>query len=136
MAVSFAERLARNIEKSVESSRALDAAICRMIACALGARRKDYWYDFFGIFMSDHTTPKLTESVDASLKLLDQALPGWFGDVDFGASIAKDGTFGARIFPPGEKNHRNFPGEAKTPALALSAALVRAWSYKTDTDLV
>ncbi len=134
MALSASEKLARRIEKSPESSRKLDAEICRMVGFALGARRSDHWYELYGAFLSDATSPRLTESVEEGLKLILKALPGWYGDVDVGASIAKDGTFGARLFPVGEKNYRNFPGEAKTPALALAAAFVRAWDYKRELD--
>lgn len=135
MALSAAEKLARRIEKAEGPSRELDAEICRLLAYALGARRSDHWYELYGEFLSDDTAPRLTESVDASMKLLAQILPGWFGDVDVGASIAENGKVGARLFPAAEKNYRNFPGEARTSALALAAAMVRSWSYKDDTEI-
>lgn len=130
MALSETEKLARRVEKAEGPSRALDAEICRLLAYAFGARRSDHWFSLYGALVTNDIVPRVTSSLDALQTLLAVALPGWYGDLDVGASYAEDGTFGARLFGPGEKNGRNFAGEGRTPALALTAAMLRAWASK------
>lgn len=79
--------------------------------------------------------PDVVTSLDAVLALIEAKLPGWFGDVDLGATTPDSGgLYGARLFPPNEKNGFNIAGEATSPARALLAATLRVLQESRNAD--
>lgn len=75
---------------------------------------------------------ELTRSVDAVLSLIERVLPGWWGDLDIGNKPPHSAPYGARLWPPDQDGIWNLFGEGTTPALALLAAVLEAYSYLTS----
>lgn len=74
----------------------------------------------------EHASPRYTASLDAALALVERVLPGWTWDIgaeSYGASA--EGAW-ARVYPRGFMSKGSGNRYAKTPTLALLAALLRA----------
>lgn len=121
----------------VEAARSGNRNLDREIGLALGLLHLDEngrlyeisradGHRVYGGQGDDIITPELTGSVDVGLRVAQRLVPGCFGDVDV-FPPSGDNLCGARLFPPAENNGRNFAGEAETPALALTAALLRLY---------
>ena len=72
--------------------------------------------------------PRFSQSLDAALALAERVLPGWEGEIDFGrrgfACLHPEQPYPA---------HLEYNAEARTPALALCAAILRAQSEARAT---
>jgi hypothetical protein len=77
----------------------------------------DLWPDGDG-------APNYSASLDAALALVERVRPGW--DVVIGTSDYPSGQPWARIYPQGHMHKGSGDVEAKTPALALLAALLKS----------
>jgi len=72
--------------------------------------------------------PKYTSSLDASLALVEEMLPGWDWSLH-----CDNGTAIAGIMPPSEDGCDTADCEAVTPALAIVKALLRALIAQKET---
>ncbi|MGW9332756.1 hypothetical protein [Bosea sp. NPDC055594] len=140
------DELIERVEKGEGADRELDGAIhvalfpdsaaSRFIT---GAYRSEWWK--FGtpqglVYRTENggglPLPSYTTSLDAVIALIEEKLPGWHADVDFGASLAEDGTLGARLFRPLCNPPGNFTGDAKSPARAALSAFLKAHKEQHD----
>ncbi len=108
--------LIERVESGAGSDRELDGKIVRALSGSI-----DHWFPFAGGFMTEHTSPELTTSLDAVLSLIEAKLPGWRWLRKHPATMT--------VYQPSDYYKswsRHFDGYSAQPARALLAAALRA----------
>lgn len=121
------DELIERVERGTGADRELDGKIARALSGS-----KDHWFPFAGGFTTEQTAPPLSGSLDAVLALIEEKLPGAFGDVDLGALPVDQPLYGARLFSADWDPWKNAAAEAASPARALLAAFLKAHKEQHD----
>jgi len=140
--------LVERLEKAEGGSRELDAEIALLEGWTLQKMKGDrqpYWRKP-GVthwFSREHDGPPMyTTSIDAAVALAERLLPRWSGVVDFGRDAPmRRADIYSHVKEMGEDEYgepveiRDFSwGEARTPALALTAAVLRALATQVTEE--
>lgn len=120
--------LIERLEKAVEGSRELDAAIARHLA----GYPKDHWFNFLGTWSTADTVPALTTSLDAALAQAERVLPGWSAwELRSAGGKSRYVAEFSRLQRE-TREEQWATGRASRPALALCAAILKAHSTREE----
>lgn len=126
--IASMEALLAKCEAATGPDREIDGAVALLNGWTCEKMKGDqhpYWRKpGVTVYWNRAELPSYTESIDAIVALIERELPGWTADADLCAPNSENLTYGARLFPPIPTC--NYAGEARSSALALCAAFLRA----------
>jgi hypothetical protein len=127
-AITDLTALIERVESGTGWDRELDGKIVRALSGS-----KDHWFPFSDGFMTEHTAPELTGSLDAVIRLIEAKLPGWGHCHATGWDA--DGRCGGFVSPGRTVDlTKAIMGQAGTPARALLSAALRAIQESRNAD--